>query len=137
MIIFPDIGMNLESIFISNLRLSTIQILLHGHSVSSFGAQIDYFISGIDSEKMENVEKNYSERLVLIPGIGLHPTYPEYIKEVGEGFRQSTNQQNNYSEKLLISCPWISQKINYEHLLNLKSILEKSVFPYINLSLCK
>jgi hypothetical protein len=47
---YLDIGMSSESIFLSNLRLAPIQICGTGHPVSTFGSEIDYFMSGADVE---------------------------------------------------------------------------------------
>lgn len=76
---YPDIGMSPESIFLSNLRIAPIQICGTGHPVSTFGSEVDYFISGADVEILESAEKCYSERLILLPGLGAITT-PQPIK---------------------------------------------------------
>lgn len=113
---YPDISFTKESSFLSNIRIAPVQVAGHGHSVGNYGSKIDYFISGTLSEVQNKSEEFYSERLVLIPGIGLHPTYPDY--EI-QNFR-------NESGKFIILCPWSIQKINYDHLINLKEIIQKS-----------
>ena len=67
---FPDIGMSPHSIFLANMRLAPIQFCSPGHSVSTYGADIDYFITGATVEEPDHPEKNYSERLVLLPERG-------------------------------------------------------------------
>src|SRR2546429_306824 len=67
---YPDIGMTPQSILLANLRLAPIQIMSLGHPVSTWGSEIDYFISGADVEPPNYPERNYSERLVLLPGCG-------------------------------------------------------------------
>src|SRR5262249_14317704 len=47
-VLFADAGMSNESIHLANLRLAPVQAALPGHPVSTFGSQIDYFISGAD-----------------------------------------------------------------------------------------
>ncbi len=116
LIFYPDIGMNPESIYLSNLRIAPLQVMGYGHPVSTFGSEIDYFIGGQDVEVIEKAEDNYSERLVLIPGMGLYPFLPDY---------QFQGIKNN-SDELIIICPWTIQKINPFNLSMLKEILDKS-----------
>jgi predicted O-linked N-acetylglucosamine transferase (SPINDLY family) len=116
MIYYPDVGMSAESILLANLRLAPIQTCGLGHSVSTFGSQIDYFFSGEEAEPPIGAENNYSERLVLLPGLGvIHnvPLYPlKYIQK--------------QREEILINCPWYAQKVNYEHLCLLQEIIRQS-----------
>lgn len=118
---FPDVGMSPESILLSNLRLAPIQICGTGHPVSTFGSMIDYFISGVDIELPDECQKNYSERLVLLPGFGAIHNYPNYdIK----------NLEKTRSE-VIINCSWLSQKVNYplvELLKQIKETAKTSVF---------
>ncbi len=116
---FPDIGMNIESIFLSNLRLAPIQICGYGHPVSTFGSKVDYWLGGRDIESLEDHERNYSERLVLVPGSGVAPNRPDYVP------------RGNYApgEVLQISCAWSAQKINYPLLERLRRILGRSRRP--------
>jgi hypothetical protein len=115
-IYFPDIGMSDASILLANLRLAPLQICSPGHSVSTFGAEIDYFISGADVERPENPEGNYSERLVLLPGMGVVHNRPEYQL-------RGLKKQNPV---LLINVPAWCQKLNYPYVQTLKKILETS-----------
>jgi hypothetical protein len=113
---YTDVGMNYPSRYMSNLRIAPIQAAGCGHPVSTFGSEIDYFFSGKDSEVIEEAENNYSERLVLIPGVGLHPVIPNYeVKNI-----QKTR------DDFIISCSWGANKFNYPMILNLKRIIERS-----------
>ena len=67
---FPDIGMSDASVMLANMRIAPIQICSPGHSVSTWGASIDYFMSGDECELPSAPEQNYSERLLLMPGMG-------------------------------------------------------------------
>jgi predicted O-linked N-acetylglucosamine transferase (SPINDLY family) len=107
---FPDIGMNTESVYLSNIRLAPIMVTGYGHPVSTFGSEIDYFIGGQESENIEWASKNYSERLVLIPGIGATPVDPKYTR---------TNPER---DKFIINCCWTSTKINYPMLTLLREV---------------
>jgi predicted O-linked N-acetylglucosamine transferase (SPINDLY family) len=113
---YLDIGMSSESIFLSNLRLAPIQICGTGHPVSTFGSQIDYFISGADVEIPDAAEENYSERLVFLPGFGAIHNIPTY---------KIKNIKKNRSQ-FIINCSWFSQKVNYPMAAHLKEILKKS-----------
>ena len=113
---YPDIGMNMESIYLSNLRIAPIQVTSYGHPASTYGSEIDYFIGGKACESIDNAERNYSERLVVIPGIGAYPVYPNYEKK---GIKKK-------SERFIINCPWGISKINYRLMLMLKEIMESA-----------
>ena len=113
---FPDIGMLFESIFLANMRIAPIQAAGYGHPSSTYGGEIDYWVGGADVELVEKAELNYSERLVLIPGLGQHSIYPNYeiqnIKKTREDF--------------IINCPWGIKKVNGELINNLKEIINRS-----------
>jgi len=114
---FPDIGMNYESVCLSNMQVAPIMATGYGHPVSTFGSKIDYFIGGMDAEVPELAEKNYSERLVLIPGIGAHPVFPNYVRK------------NPTPSKFIINCCWTAPKINYPMLEALKEIKSRASKP--------
>jgi hypothetical protein len=100
---FPDVGMTSFSIWLANLRIAPIQLAGTGHPVSTWGAHIDYFISGADVETRDRPERYYSERLVLLPGQGaIHPT-PEYTLQ---GRTKSVPE-------FVVNCPWSLQKVNH------------------------
>lgn len=113
---YPDIGMCSESIVLANLRLAPIQICSLGHSCSTYGAEVDYYFSGADVETKDAPEQHYSERLVLIPGMGVVHNRPLYEPK---GLRNNTNN-------LVINCPWYSQKLTYPFVQTLKKIIDRS-----------
>jgi glycosyltransferase involved in cell wall biosynthesis len=128
--VFPDIGMTNESIFLANLRIAPVQIGLPGHSASSHGAQVDYFISGLKSEVLEKAGENYSERLVLLPGIGLHIVGSN--RELFENITGTVGSSSpspvtlHSSPEILIACPWSYMKVNHHHLRRLEKIKQLS-----------
>lgn len=65
--------MSWTSTFLANLRLAPVQFTVQGHSVSTFGTQIDYYFSGDETEPdvEEQAAHEFSETLVLIPGMGV------------------------------------------------------------------
>jgi predicted O-linked N-acetylglucosamine transferase (SPINDLY family) len=126
LVYYPDTGISAESMILSNLRLAPVQVTGHGHSVSTYGSEIDYFITGSDCEVMENLMENYSERVVVIPGIGLCPVFPDYTPiSLWNGQKLGLPIPEKNGEFIII-CPWSKRKINYPHLLNLKKIIENS-----------
>lgn len=113
---FPDIGMNNESIWLSNMPLAPIKIMGLGHPVSTFGSKIDYLISGAEVEREDLVQVNYSERVVLIPGLGASPVDPEYTRKHAE----------KADPEFIINCCWTAPKINYPMLQALVEIKKRS-----------
>lgn len=107
---YPDIGMNLESILLSNLRIAPIQISGVGHPISSGNSKIDYFVSGAEVEISE-AQQFYGEKLILIPGLGAIHQPPNYKRE---GHQNDQKPKSNLDKRwLIINCPWMSSKINY------------------------
>ncbi|MGB0183929.1 MAG: hypothetical protein ACPF9Q_00760 [Opitutales bacterium] len=113
---FPDIGMSIESILLANMRIAPIQVSNYGHPVSTFGAKIDYWIGGQETEDPERALEHYSERLVLIPGCAQAPVPLDY----------KLNYPTLPENPILINCTWSAQKINHEHLLRLREIQERA-----------
>lgn len=112
---YPDIGMSMHSIALANFRLAPIQIMSCGHPVSTFGAEVDYFLSGADIETTETAKKYYSERLVLIPGRGVVANALSYPRDVPE----------KPEEPVRILLSWASQKVNYDMLWALHRVAER------------
>lgn len=123
-IYYPDIGMSLESILLSNLRIAPIQICGLGHPVSTFGSEIDYFISGDAAEIVDRPEVNYTERLVLLPGLGAINNRPNYrVHEI--------QRSTEYQDEFIINCPWYAQKVNYPLMQSLQAIAQSATQPVL------
>jgi hypothetical protein len=103
MAIFPDVGMSNESTILSNIRLAPIMLCLYGHASSTFSTQMDYWMGGTDLEVAELAHKHYSERLMLVPGLGMSPVYPDYQLK---GLPHDPN-------RFVINCAWTSNKLSY------------------------
>jgi hypothetical protein len=116
---YPEVGLSTESILLTNLRIAPVQIASLGHSVSTWGAEIDYFVSGDKVEPAENPERNYSERLVLLPGFGAVHERPEYIRSGGRPI----------GSEVCLNCPWNAQKLSYPFGLVLQRIVRASSVP--------
>jgi hypothetical protein len=111
--------MTSESIVLANLRLAPIQVCMLGHSVSTFGADIDYYISGAAVEVPDQPELNYSERLILLPDMGCVHNVPLY----------KNRNPCKTLDRILINCPWQGHKVNYPSLLLLQKIVKASRRP--------
>ncbi|MHB2018623.1 MAG: O-linked N-acetylglucosamine transferase family protein [Candidatus Xenobia bacterium] len=103
MLYYPDVGMSMESIFLSNMRLAPIQVTSYGHSVSTFGSKIDYWIGGAAAEHPDLLKENYSERLVLLPGLGITNVKPPY----------QVQQRKPPDDRVVLNCSWYAQKMNH------------------------
>jgi hypothetical protein len=114
-VIYPDIGMTLPSILMSNLRIAPAQMIMTGHPASTFGGKIDYFISGQEVDLPIIAPQNYSERLVLLPGYGAVHEPPTY---------QLKGRVKQGSE-ILINCSWYGQKIHWRCLETVNNALKQ------------
>ena len=112
---FPDVGMTLPSIMLANCRIAPIQLCSPGHSVSTWGAEIDYYVTGAEVEIPDGPERNYSERLVLLPGMGVVHNRPRY---------EPTGRRKSVPE-VVINFPTSGQKLNYRFLQTLRKLLEQ------------
>lgn len=43
---FPDVGMSWPSMYLANRRLAPLAVAGVGHSVSTFGSLVDFYVSG-------------------------------------------------------------------------------------------
>ncbi len=117
---FPDIGMMPESLWLSNMRIAPIQATGYGHPATTGISEIDYFIGGAESEWLPRATQYYAERLVLLPGLGAVPTYPD--------FYQPTFPERK-DETVVINLAWGATKTNYPMLCRLKTIQQCSSRP--------
>lgn len=79
-LVYPEIGMNPQTMCMAALRLAPVQCTAWGHPVTTGLPTVDYFLS---SELMEgeNAQEHYSEKLILLPNIGV--SYPKpYIPPI-------------------------------------------------------
>jgi protein O-GlcNAc transferase len=81
-VVYTDVGMHPRTTQMAGLRLAPVQCTSWGHPITSGLPTIDYYLS---SELMEpeNAEEHYSEKLILLPKLGISyakPVLPETIK---------------------------------------------------------
>jgi predicted O-linked N-acetylglucosamine transferase (SPINDLY family) len=79
-LVFPEIGMNPQTMQMAALRLAPVQCVAWGHPVTSGLPTVDYFLSS-DLMEPENAQEHYSETLIRLPNIGV--SYPKpYVPPV-------------------------------------------------------
>jgi predicted O-linked N-acetylglucosamine transferase (SPINDLY family) len=79
-LVYPEIGMNPQTLMMGALRLAPVQCVAWGHPVTTGLSNIDYFLSSKLMEA-ENAQEHYSEKLIRLPNIGV--SYPKpYIPPV-------------------------------------------------------
>ena len=104
-LVYPEIGMDPVTYTLAAMRLAPIQCAAWGHPVTTGHANIDYFFSSILMEP-ENGPAHYSEKLVLLEGIGTcysKPTLPSPTKRSSFSLPE---------ERILFLCPQSLYKIH-------------------------
>lgn len=118
LVYYPDVGMSQGSMYLASVRLAPIQCMGTGHPVSASSPAMDYFISGGEVETPDNPQDNYDERLVLLPGLSVHPVKPDYKPAFPE-----------LPEEFIINCPWMHMKNNMPIFKLLRKILDTASRP--------
>jgi hypothetical protein len=54
-VFYPSIGMHVADVLLANLRLSQVQVTTYGHSTSTHGSKIDYFLCSKEVEQVAAV----------------------------------------------------------------------------------
>lgn len=70
---YPEVGLSLASRWLSTQRLARVQAAGYGHPATTGAHAIDYFVGGSAVERDADC---YTERLVLLPGLGVASTRP-------------------------------------------------------------
>lgn len=68
-IVYPEIGMDPTTTRLASLRLARLQATAWGHPDTSGLPTMDYYFSGAAFEP-EDAQRNYTETLVALPGLG-------------------------------------------------------------------
>jgi predicted O-linked N-acetylglucosamine transferase (SPINDLY family) len=74
-LVLLDVGMDPATQVLGSLRLAPVQCAAYGHPVTTGLAHVDYFLSGELLDSAE-AQRDYSEALVRLPGIGATPQHP-------------------------------------------------------------
>jgi predicted O-linked N-acetylglucosamine transferase (SPINDLY family) len=73
-LVYPEVGMNPQTLLMAGLRLAPVQCVAWGHPVTTGLTTIDYFLSS-ELMEAENAQEHYSEKLIRLPNIGV--SYPK------------------------------------------------------------
>lgn len=115
--VFCDVGMTSPSILLSNVRIAPVQVMLTGHPVSTFGGEMDYFLSGdLVENGLEDGNASYSEKLLILPGYGATHTKPTY----------ELKGRKKEIDAVIINCSWLGQKCHHECLAALNRAIKRS-----------
>jgi len=115
-VVFADVGMTLPSILVSNLRIAPVQILLTGHPVSTFGGEMDWFVSGAMTDRNP---ANYSERLAILPHFGA----------VHEPVEYTPTSKRHGRDEIVINCSAYGQKIHWDFLATINEAFASATKP--------
>ena len=74
-LVYPELGMDNTSFLLAAMRLAPVQCAGWGHPVTSGHENIDYYFSSAAMEP-DNAELHYSEKLILIEGLGTYYSKP-------------------------------------------------------------
>lgn len=129
-LIYPDAGFDVLSVILANMRIAPVQISMTGFPISIFGGQIDYFMSGIETECLDKAQENYDERVICLPGFGAIHERPKcdhpFIRPEPKA-------------EIIVGGSWIGPKTHYYMADMLKEVFKRTtkkcelrVFPGIN-----
>jgi protein O-GlcNAc transferase len=77
-VIYPEVGMGTMNYWLSNMRLAPTQIAAWGHPVTTGSREMDYFLTCAEMEPAQ-VATHYTERLLMLPGIGTRYAMPSAV----------------------------------------------------------
>jgi predicted O-linked N-acetylglucosamine transferase (SPINDLY family) len=97
-LVYLELGMHSVSFALAALRLAPVQCAAWGHPTTTGHPTIDYYLSAAVMEPPD-AAAHYSERLILLPGIGTQYS-PPAIPEDTDRARFSLPQ-----DKVLLLCP--------------------------------
>lgn len=117
-LVYPELGMDNTSFLLAAMRLAPVQCAGWGHPVTSGHANIDYYFSSVAMES-DSAEIQYSEKLILLEGLGTHyskPVLPAPVSRVDFALPEG---------KTLYLCPQSLFKIHPDNDALLAHILER------------
>jgi protein O-GlcNAc transferase len=77
-VIYPEVGMGTINYWLTNMRLAPAQIAAWGHPVTTGSREIDYFLTCASMEPAHTAT-HYTERLLMLPGIGTRYAMPTAV----------------------------------------------------------
>ena len=87
-----------------------------GHPASTWGSEIDYFVSGSEAETADHPERNYSDTgWYCCPAVVLSTSDPSYRR----------NPRSCGGPEVILNRPWNAQKMNHAFARTLRTLLER------------
>ncbi len=127
-IFMPDIGMSIESRVLSVHSLAEVSFMNWLHPITSGSKNISHFLSGGLMES-ENSDKNYVERLVSFPGVGLKINPKDYIS-----ITEAEIQKKIINDEFKIGCLQTPFKYHPDHdqlILDIATTIKSANFYFI------
>ncbi len=115
-LVYPELGMHSVSFALAALWLAPVQCAAWGHPTTTGHPTIDYYLS-VAAMESADAAAHYSERLVLLPGIGTQyspPLIPEDTDRARFGLPEG---------KVLLLCPQSLFKVHPDNDSLLASVL--------------
>ena len=111
-VMYPSISMDRVTLWLSQFRLAPIQVASYGQPVSTHGAQIDYWLAG--EAVGPHHYKDFSERLLLLPDMGILHSYPSHYKWDGSYSPPSDAREASRPPQAIQSVPrdWFCPELN-------------------------
>lgn len=110
---YPEIVPINSSCWMATERIARVQATGYGFPVTSGLRTMDYFIGGTEVET-ENQAGDYSEQLILLPGMGVNTTQPPLASRARQ---RPIDAASRDGDKLRIVTTTAHQKLNRELLL--------------------
>jgi protein O-GlcNAc transferase len=108
-LIYPEIGMDMKTVTLANLRLAPVQMATWGHPETTGLPAMDYYISATGLEP-ENAENYYTEKLIELPHLGCC-----YQQSVVAAANPDLRQLGIRTEEPLLLCPGSPFKYSPQH----------------------
>ena len=101
-LVFADIGMEIQSFLLAGMRLAPVQAALLGHASPTGLPTVDYYFSS--EVEPDNAQTHYRERLLRLPGPGADQVIPPGLKKF-ESARRTRKQLGIPDDAfVMVSC---------------------------------
>ncbi|MBL8517731.1 MAG: tetratricopeptide repeat protein [Betaproteobacteria bacterium] len=121
-LVYLDIGMDLDSYCLALARLASVQCVLGGHPDTTGIPNMDYFISSALTE-VDEADAHYSETLLRLPISTFYFHRPQ-LPYTAYGHRKGRSEFGLPTQGRIYLCPSVLQKLHPDFDLALARILE-------------
>lgn len=124
----PDVGMSALSVFAANVRLAPVMLAGVGHSSSTHGSLVDFYVSGDMAEDAAAAPSQYSESLMLLPGAGVVHSRPWFPRASVAPASPPPFVRGGF---VRVNCAFSGQKVNAETVAALQDVLRGARKPVL------